>query len=265
MKTHNIHKSSLLSAAVISALMLTGCNEEAKKEEATAAPAQAKEINLEPVEQKMTYVVGFNIASQAKTNKLDLDIDIMVRAMKDVLEDKEPLIPREEQQAVMMKFQEEQQAKRDEERKVVADENLKKGQDFLAENAKKEGVVTTESGLQYKVLESGEEGAAMPKDSDKVKVHYHGTLIDGDVFDSSVERGEPVTFPVKGVIKGWVEALQLMKVGDKFELYIPSELAYGAGGTSGKIGPNAALIFQVELLEINPEPAAAPQKPAGHP
>ena len=122
------------------------------------------------------------------------------------------------------------------------------GEIFLAENAKKEGVKTTASGLQYKVIKSGT--GESPKPTDTVKVHYHGTLIDGTVFDSSVQRGEPISFPVGGVIPGWVEALQLMKVGDKWQLFIPSKLAYGEQSPSPKIAPNSTLLFEVELLGI---------------
>ena len=128
------------------------------------------------------------------------------------------------------------------------EKNLKAGELFLAENGKKEGVKTTASGLQYKVVKSG--SGKTPAVTDTVKVHYHGTLIDGTVFDSSVDRGEPVTFPVNGVIPGWTEALQLMKEGDKWQLVIPSKLAYGENGAGGKIGPNAVLQFDVELLGI---------------
>jgi FKBP-type peptidyl-prolyl cis-trans isomerase FklB len=132
---------------------------------------------------------------------------------------------------------------------AAGDKNLEEGRKFLEENGKREGVVTLENGLQYEVLKSGT--GPSPKATDKVTVHYHGTKIDGTVFDSSVERGQPATFPVNGVIQGWVEALQLMKVGDKWKLFIPSELAYGARGAGGDIGPNAALIFEVELLSID--------------
>jgi FKBP-type peptidyl-prolyl cis-trans isomerase FklB len=125
---------------------------------------------------------------------------------------------------------------------------LDAGEAFLAENAKKEGVKTTASGLQYKVLKSGT--GESPKPTDKVKVHYHGTLIDGTVFDSSVQRGEPISFPVGGVIQGWVEALQLMKVGDKWQLFIPARLAYGENSPGSGIPPNSVLIFEVELLAI---------------
>ena len=144
-------------------------------------------------------------------------------------------------------------AKAEEKQKATAEKNLKAGEAFIAANAKKEGVKTTASGLQYKVIKTGT--GASPKLTDTVKVHYHGTLIDGTVFDSSVQRGEPVTFPVNGVIPGWTEALQLMKVGDKWQLVIPAKLAYGEDG-SGPIGPNSVLIFEVELLDIEKPEAA---------
>lgn len=245
-------KKSVLGAALAVLVLTTaGCSGDKKVEKAPAASATS-EVKLEAMVDKVTYIVGYNMAKQAQSNGLEFQTDIMAAAIKDVLAGKEPRIPQEEQQKIMMTFQEEQQAKRETERSKAADENLAKSKTFLEENAKKEGVVTTESGLQYEVLVKGPGEGDFPKDADKVKVHYHGTLIDGTVFDSSVERGEPVTFPVKGVIDGWVEALQLMKVGDKFKLAIPPELAYGKSGTSGKIGPNAALVFEVELIEINP-------------
>jgi FKBP-type peptidyl-prolyl cis-trans isomerases 1 len=247
MKKLHLTKASVLGATVAALLVTAGCN---KESQTSASPAQVK---LDSTEQKVTYIVGYNMAKQAQANGLNFEKDVMSAAIQDVLDGKEPRIAQSDQQQIMMAFQEEQQNKREGERKVAADANLKEAQEFLAENAKKEGVTVTESGLQYEVLQAAPEGAASPSEDDVVKVHYHGTLVDGSVFDSSIERGQPVSFPVKGVINGWVEALQLMKVGDKFKLYIPPELAYGEGGTSGKIGPNAALIFEVELLEINPE------------
>lgn len=243
----NLTKASVWGATAAVLLVTAGCNKEAK------APAAPAEVKLEGIEQQVTYIVGYNMAKQAQANGLEFQKDVMAAAIQDVLDGKDPRIAQEEQQQIMMSFQEQQQSKREEERKAAAEGNLKEAQAFLAENAKKEGVKVTESGLQYEVLQAAPEGAASPTEEDVVKVHYHGTLVDGTVFDSSVERGQPVSFPVKGVIKGWVEALQLMKVGDKYKLYIPPELAYGEGGTSGKIGPNAALVFEVELLEINPE------------
>jgi FKBP-type peptidyl-prolyl cis-trans isomerase FklB len=134
------------------------------------------------------------------------------------------------------------------EKEAEMKKNKMEGELFLKNNAEKEGVITLESGLQYEVLKKGD--GAIPKATDKVKVHYHGTLINGDVFDSSVQRGEPTSFPVTGVIKGWVEALQLMPVGSKWKLFIPSDLAYGERGAGQKIGPGTVLIFEVELLGI---------------
>lgn len=257
MKKLNLGKAAAIGATMTAMIFAAGCNQEAKT--ASVVPA---DVVLETTQQKVTYIVGYNMSKQAKSNGVDFDASVMAMAIEDVKGDKEPRIAQEEQQAIMMAFQEEQNTKREAEAKVKAEENTKAGEVFLAENAKKEGVKVTESGLQYKVLTAAAEGAASPKPEDTVSVHYHGTLTDGSVFDSSVDRGEPVSFPVKGVISGWTEALQLMKVGDKFELTIPSALAYGAQGTSGKIGPNAVLIFSVELLEINPAPPK-PRSPHG--
>lgn len=150
---------------------------------------------------------------------------------------------------VMTAFQKGLAAKQAEKMKVIGEKNSKEGETFLAENKKKEGVKTTASGLQYKVITPGK--GPMPKDTDTVSVNYRGTLIDGTEFDSSYKRGEAVSFPVNGVIKGWTEALQMMKVGSKWQLFIPSNLAYGDRGAGGQIGPNATLIFEVELLSIN--------------
>lgn len=245
MKKLHVTKAGLLGATLAAVLVTSGCNKESNN-------AASTEVKLDTVEQKMTYIVGYNMAKQAQANGLDFQKEVMSAAIQDVLDGKDPRIAQAEQQQIMMSFQEEQHSKREEERKVAAEKNLKRSQEFLTANAKKDGVKVTESGLQYEVLTAAPEGAASPTEDDVVKVHYHGTLVDGTVFDSSVERGQPVSFPVKGVINGWVEALQLMKVGDKFKLYIPPELGYGEGGTSGQIGPNDALIFEVELLEINP-------------
>jgi FKBP-type peptidyl-prolyl cis-trans isomerase len=152
-----------------------------------------------------------------------------------------------------MELQKSAMAKAEEKQIAAAEKNLKAGEAFLAANAKKEGVKTTASGLQYKVIKAGT--GASPKPTDIVKVHYTGTLVDGTVFDSSVQRGEPATFPVNGVIPGWTEALQLMKVGDKWQLVIPSKLAYGEQGPRA-IGPNSTLIFDVELLGIEKSDSA---------
>ncbi len=254
MKTLFSRKNTFLAAAVTVALITTGCN---KPAEQAAVPAAAVESELTSLEQKVTYIVGYRMAKQAQQGEFALDKSVMSMAIQDVADEKEPRIAQEDQQKIMMEFQTQQEAKSKAEKDKASGENLAKGQAFLEENLKKEGVKVTESGLQYKVI-TAVEGAASPKAEDTVKVHYHGTLIDGTVFDSSKDRGQPVTFPVSGVIQGWVEGLQLMKLGEKYELYIPAELAYGENGT-GPIGPNAALTFEVELIEINPE------APEGHP
>ena len=197
--------------------------------------------------QRTSYAIGLDIAANLKAREIDLDAKALAAGIADALADKPALKP-DEVREVLMKLQQEMMAKGDVKNQADAEKNLKAGDAFLAENGKKEGVTTTTSGLQYKVLKSG--SGASPKKTDSVKVHYHGTLIDGKVFDSSVQRGEPVTFQVDGVIPGWVEALQLMKVGDKWQLFIPSKLAYAERSPDPTIGPNATLVFEVELLGI---------------
>src|SRR5258708_25152848 len=197
--------------------------------------------------QRSSYAIGLDIATNLKARDIDLDPKALAAGIADALADKPALKP-EEVREVLLKLQQEMMAKGETKNKADAEKNQKAGDAFLAENGKKEGVKTTASGLQYKVLKSG--SGASPKKTDSVKVHYHGTLIDGKVFDSSVQRGEPVTFQVVdgGLIPGWVEALQLMKVGDKWQLFIPAKLAYGERVPDPVIGPNATLIFEGELL-----------------
>jgi len=175
-----------------------------------------------------------------------MNADAIAAGIKDALANAEPRIGEDVIKAAFDKIREEQTMKQE----ALNDAAAKAGQDFLAENAKREGVTVTESGLQYEVMVAAADGQPMPEASDTVRVHYHGTLIDGTVFDSSVERGEPAQFPVTGVIRGWVEALQMMKVGDKWKLFIPAELAYGARSPSPRIPANSALVFEVELLDI---------------
>ncbi|MBL6873774.1 MAG: FKBP-type peptidyl-prolyl cis-trans isomerase, partial [Flavobacteriales bacterium] len=171
-----------------------------------------------------------------------VESDAISSAFNDVFSENDVKISEEDANALIQDYFMELSQKK-------SQEAISKGQAFLDENAKKEGVVTTASGLQYQVLTQGQ--GAKPAASDEVTVHYHGTLIDGTVFDSSVDRGQPASFPVGGVIQGWVEALQLMNVGSKYKLFIPSNLAYGERGAGGSIGPNETLIFEVELLSIN--------------
>ena len=214
---------------------------------AGAVVAQDKPELKDP-KARVSYALGSDIGANLKRQDLDLDPKVLAAAIADAYVGKSAM-DEKEVRAALDELRKMAMAKMEAKNKVDAEKNVKAGEAFLAENAKKEGVKTTASGLQYKVIKAGT--GATPKASDEVKVHYHGTLIDGTVFDSSVERGEPVSFPVTGVIPGWVEALQLMKVGDKWQLTIPSKLAYGPNGAGGKIGPNAVLVFDVELLAIN--------------
>ena len=192
--------------------------------------------------EKVSYSLGVNMASSVKSQGLEsIDANAVAKAFNDVFEGKDLDISEEESMSILQEFFGKLQA----EKSAKANEA---GKTYLAENAKKEGVTTTESGLQYEVINSGK--GAKPAPSDQVTVHYHGTLLDGTVFDSSVDRGEPASFGVTQVIKGWTEALQLMSIGDKWKLTIPSDLAYGDQGAGGMIGPGATLVFEVELLGI---------------
>lgn len=221
----------LVSALAVSTVLST----------AIAAP-------LETLDQRLSYIMGVNLATQFKRDDIKMDFDAMKLAFDEVMNDKEQSLSDEEKRktiAEIRKISAEKQAKKAAEQSA---KNIKAGKEYLEANAKKEGVVVTESGLQYKEITAG--SGEIPKSTDRVKVHYKGTLIDGTEFDSSYKRGQPATFPVTGVIKGWIEALQLMNVGDKFQLAIPSELAYGKRGSGAKIGPDTTLLFDVELLEI---------------
>lgn len=188
----------------------------------------------------LSYAIGINVGDNLRNQKLNVNPDILAKAIKDAISSNKSIMTSEASGAFIQNYFQNQADKSGNENKV-------KGQAFLAQNKTKTGIQSTASGLQYKVLTAGT--GLKPAETDKVKVHYHGTLIDGTVFDSSVERGEPATFGVTQVIKGWVEALQLMPVGSKWTLYIPSDLAYGPQGPPS-IGPNQTLIFDVELIEI---------------
>lgn len=213
-----------------------------------AAGVHAQEkMELKDAKQKASYAIGMDIGSNFKRQDLDVDAKALTAGIADTLTGKTQLTEAEAKE-VLNEFRTQMMAKMEAKQKTDGDKNAKEGEAFLATNAKKEGVKTTASGLQYKVLKSG--AGKTPKASDTVKVHYHGTLVDGSVFDSSVQRGEPATFPVGQVIPGWTEVLQLMKEGDKWQVYIPGKLAYGERSPSPKIGANSTLIFDVELLSI---------------
>ena len=203
---------------------------------------------LETLEQKASYSFGVDFAKRLQQQGIDLDITALNRGIADAASGKKLAFEEGEMNQFKAEYTEQLRAKLLIEQQKLAKKNLEAGKKFLAENAKKDGVVTTASGLQYKVIKSGD--GPTPKAEDTVTTHYRGTLIDGREFDSSISRGQPASFPVNGVIKGWTEALQLMKVGDKWELYIPSDLAYGNAQRSELIQPNSTLLFEIELLGI---------------
>jgi FKBP-type peptidyl-prolyl cis-trans isomerase FklB len=199
---------------------------------------------LKSQKEKVSYIIGMDIGMNLKKQAIDIDSTILARGAKDALSGAKPLLTEQEIQETMVAFQKEIMAKQAE----VAKKNKAEGEAYLTENKKKEGVKALPSGLQYKVIKGGT--GKKPKSNDTVTVHYRGTLIDGTEFDSSYKRGQPVSFLVSGVIPGWTEALQLMEVGAKWQLFIPSNLAYGEKGAGRDIGPNATLIFEVELVSI---------------
>lgn len=199
-------------------------------------------INLSNDLEKFSYALGLSIsANLIQSGVKQIHPEAFNSALKDVFAGVEPQVSPEEANQILEAFMSQSQ-------EGDAAKNLEEGLAFLTENAKKDEVTELPSGLQYEILKEGD--GDLPTVNDQVKCHYHGTLIDGTVFDSSVQRGEPATFPVNGVIQGWVEALQLMSVGSKWKLYVPSELAYGNRGAGGAIGPNSTLVFEVELLDI---------------
>lgn len=210
---------------------------------ALATLSFAQDVKLETIEQKLGYLIGRNIADQFKERGVTPDAETLLAGLKSGVAGTKSLMTKEDEQKVMA----EMQKKAADSMAAAGAQNVAKGKAFLETNGKREGVVTTPSGLQYEVLKKAE--GAKPTAEQTVKVHYHGTLIDGKTFDSSVDRGEPISFPLNGVIKGWTEGVQLMSVGSKYKFFIPSDLAYGENGPPS-IGSNATLIFEVELLGI---------------
>ena len=203
------------------------------------------EVALDTNEQKVSYGFGLQFGDQLRRNNFDgLDLDAVVAGLTHWYREQQALLSNEDLNPSFQAIQERQQAKASE----LASKRMALAEQFMKANAARDEVTVTDSGLQYEVLESG--GGASPQATSTVVTHYHGTFVDGTVFDSSVERGEPAEFGVNQVIPGWTEALQLMPAGSKWNLYIPPELGYGAGGAGQMIGPNAALIFEVELVAI---------------
>lgn len=227
---------------IINMLIMTGL--------ATMIANAASKDDLKDQKKRFGYGLGANYARNLKQNNLDVDLDMFLQGMKDFLSG-ESLMSDQEIQSTTKEVGDVVRAQRNAEQEKVAKENAAEGESFLEANKTKEGVKTLGSGMQYKVVQTGE--GPIPTASDKVRVHYKGTFIDGKEFDSSYKRNQPATFNVTGVIKGWTEALQLMKVGSKWQLFIPSDLAYGKGGNRS-IPPNSTLLFEVELLGIEETP-----------
>jgi FKBP-type peptidyl-prolyl cis-trans isomerase FklB len=218
----------------------------------TTTPTGAATLTLKNENDSISYAIGVSLANFYKQQNIaNINTAILVKAVKDV-EASKPILTEQQCQSTLMAYVQKQQAEK-------ALGNKKLGEDFLAANSKKPGIVTLPSGLQYQILKEG--AGPKPKLTDMVRVHYHGTLIDGHVFDSSVDRGQPIELNVNGVIPGWTEALQLMAVGSKWKLFIPSNLAYGDRQAGQMIAPGSTLIFDVELLDIVNQIAPAPPKP----
>lgn len=250
-------KKILFFALALTGIAITGCEKKPTADSAdntnsiTANPSNVPgkdNLTLDTPEAKASYSIGVDIGRNLKRSTEDLSLQALRVGLRDGFQEDTTLLNDEEMRQVIMNYRKDLIAKREVKRKEMSTNNLAKGEIFLKENAKKEGVVTLPSGLQYKVLKEGT--GAIPTATNMVTTHYVGTLIDGTEFDSSLKRGQPATFPVSGVIPGWTEALKLMKVGSKWQLVVPPKLGYGENGAGDKIGPNATLIFEVELLDI---------------
>lgn len=231
----------IVGAVLAVLLVAAGCTAGEKS-------GESKKVELTSVKDKVSYGIGMSMGRDFSNQKIEIDPAILAQGIKDTLAGGPTLMTDEEAQTTLMNFQQEMMAKQEAEAQAMGEKNQAAGAAFLAENGKKDGVVTLPSGLQYKILSEGT--GKSPAKEDTVTVNYRGTLIDGTEFDSSYKRGEPATFPVGGVIPGWTEALQLMKEGAKWQLFIPADLAYGERGAGPVIEPNSALLFEVELISI---------------
>ncbi len=236
MKNRILPGLTVACVTVVAAILLGACN-------------AGSSADLDSFEGRASYAIGVNFGTSLKQDNVPLDMDAFIKGISDILEEREPQLTNEEVGQALQELTQHLQETRAQQFGELSQQNTEEGQAYLEENGQRDGVTTTETGLQYEVITQG--NGPTPTATDRVSVHYRGTLIDGTEFDSSYERGEPATFPVNGVIGGWTEALQLMSVGSKYRLVIPSDLAYGERGSGRSIGPNATLIFEVELLEIN--------------
>lgn len=239
---------TIMAVGAVSLIALSACKEEEKEP-----------VVLDTFEEKVAYTIGQSVAQSVNIDEFDFDTAAFVQAIEDVRSGQDAQLSDEEMQATMQTFQTKMREIATAKQAKLQEENKAKGDAFLVAKEAEDGVIKTESGLLYKVITEG--SGEVPTASDQVVAHYRGTLIDGEEFDSSYSRGEPATFPVGGLIPGWVEALQIMPVGSKWELYIPSDLAYGERGNP-RIAPNSTLIFELELLEIV-KPEAPAEEAAG--
>ena len=242
-----IHDRAHRLALVLAVAVCVVANSHAAAPASPPGASSSSQLDLKDPKQRTSYAIGTGIGNSFKTQGVAIDPNALAAGIADAIAGKLAM-SEADIRTTMDQVRNDLVAKQQAKLKTDGASNAKAGADYLAANAKKPGVKTTASGLQYKVIKSGT--GKTPGLKDTVKVHYHGTLIDGTVFDSSVDRGEPVTFPVNGVIAGWTEVLQLMKEGDKWQVYIPPQLAYGEAGAGGKIGPNSVLIFDIELIDI---------------
>jgi FKBP-type peptidyl-prolyl cis-trans isomerase FkpA len=255
----------LVAAAVTAGAQQTGqpAQQPAAAQAQPAAPPAAGKP--ESLQDRASYIIGFNLGRSLTTNDVKVNADLIIKGLRDALGSAPSVLTEAEMNETMQTFQQQIQQQQTEKRNAQAAKNKTEGEAFLAKNKERKEVKTTASGLQYEVLTEGT--GPSPKPTDTVTVNYKGTLMDGTVFDSSYSRNQPATFVLNQVIPGWTEGVQLMKVGSKYKLYIPAALGYGDRGAGGVIGPNAPLIFEVELLSIGqPEPPKpAEQKPAEKP
>ncbi len=251
---------TLTAAAMLLPELSLAQNKPAATPQASTPAQSAPNSNasgLTTQKDKFSYALGMNLASNLTKQSVQVDPDLVLKGLKDGLGGK-TLLTEEEARAAIMEVQMELRKQQEEKAKAQGETNKKAGDAFLADNKSKPGVVTLPSGLQYKIITPGT--GPKPTAADTVVCNYKGTLIDGKEFDSSYKRGQPASFPVTGVIKGWTEALQLMPVGSKWQLFVPSDLAYGERGAGADIGPNTTLIFEVELISIKEKEKEEPAK-----
>jgi len=246
-------KKPIIAIACLS--LLAACSQQTEVKKAEVKEAAPAGLQLDNDNAKLSYAVGMDIGMSLKSLKTDLDRAALEAAINDRLDGSKLKLSEEDAGKAKQAFFKKQAEARASEQKAAGEKNKADGAAFLADNGKKKGVTTTKSGLQYEVLKQGD--GAKPKATDKVTVNYRGTLIDGTEFDSSYKRGQPVTFPLNGVIKGWTEGVQLMSVGSKYKFVLPSDLAYGPRGAGPKIGPDSVLVFEVELISIGDAKTAA--------